>query len=348
MGSALMRRSPKYVHGFIDRHGKPRFYFRRAGFKMVRLPGLPWSPEFMEAYSTALGATPRIEIGTSRTKPGTIAAAVASYFSSIQFANLAENTRYVRRRTLERFRAEHGDKRVALMHREHLERMLLGMTPGAAIGFLIAIRALLRHAMAAGLRADDPSSGIRRPRTRSEGFYAWTEDDIAAFEMKHPIRTPARLAFALLLFTAQRRCDVIRMGPQHVRDGAVHIRQSKTGASLTIPVHSELQRVLDATPSDHLTFLVTRGDRPFAPGAFTKWFKKRCREAGLPKCASPHGLRKAACRRLAEAGCSASVIAAISGHATLREIARYTASADQARMARTGIAAITRTSSGKP
>jgi hypothetical protein len=24
-----MRRAPKYVHGFIDRHGKPRFYFRR-------------------------------------------------------------------------------------------------------------------------------------------------------------------------------------------------------------------------------------------------------------------------------------------------------------------------------
>jgi hypothetical protein len=32
-----MRRPPKFVHGFIDRHGKPRWYFRRAGFKQVRL-----------------------------------------------------------------------------------------------------------------------------------------------------------------------------------------------------------------------------------------------------------------------------------------------------------------------
>ncbi len=46
----LMRRPSKYVHGFIDRHGKPRFYFRRAGFKKVPLPGLPWSSQFMEAY----------------------------------------------------------------------------------------------------------------------------------------------------------------------------------------------------------------------------------------------------------------------------------------------------------
>jgi Phage integrase family len=59
-----------------------------------------------------------------------------------------------------------------------------------------------------------------------------------------------------------------------------------------------------------------------------------CDAAGLSKQCSAHGLRKAACRRLAEAGCSASEIAAISGHATLGEVQRYTKAADQARMAR--------------
>jgi len=38
--------APKFVQGFVDRHGKPRFYFRRPGFKSVPLPGLPWSPQF--------------------------------------------------------------------------------------------------------------------------------------------------------------------------------------------------------------------------------------------------------------------------------------------------------------
>jgi hypothetical protein len=54
MGSPLMRRPPKYCNGFIDRHGKVRWYFRRAGFKKVPLPGLPWSPEFMAAYEHAI------------------------------------------------------------------------------------------------------------------------------------------------------------------------------------------------------------------------------------------------------------------------------------------------------
>jgi hypothetical protein len=68
-----MRRPPKYVQGFIDRHGKARFYFRRAGFKTVALPGLPWSPEFMAAYEVAL-AGQAAPIASERVKPGTIRA----------------------------------------------------------------------------------------------------------------------------------------------------------------------------------------------------------------------------------------------------------------------------------
>jgi integrase len=62
--------------------------------------------------------------------------------------------------------------------------------------------------------------------------------------------------------------------------------------------------------------------------------------ARLPKHCTAHGLRKAACRRLAEAGCSGNEIMAISGHATLKELVRYTKDADQARLARN---AMTRT-----
>ena len=56
----------------------------------------------------------------------------------------------------------------------------------------------------------------------------------------------------------------------------------------------------------------------------------------LPVClrvARHTGSGKAACRRLAELGCSANEIASISGHKTLKEVARYTAAADQERLA---------------
>ena len=83
--------------------------------------------------------------------------------------------------------------------------------------------------------------------------------------------------------------------------------------------------------------LTTAFGKPFTAPGFTNWFREVCNEAGLPKGTSVHGLRKAMCRRLTEAGCSASEIKAISGHVSLREVKRYTKAADQVRMGRAAI-----------
>src|SRR4051812_26443687 len=86
-----MSRPPKYVQAFLDRNRQPRFYFRRAGFKSVPLPGLPWSPKFMEAYEAALSGQP-VPIGLSRSKPGTVSAAISGYYHDQSFLMLAPST----------------------------------------------------------------------------------------------------------------------------------------------------------------------------------------------------------------------------------------------------------------
>ena len=221
-------------------------------------------------------------------------------------------------------------------------------TPHAARSFLKALRAVVAIARRTGIRDDDPTEGIRVKVRATAGFRTWAEDDIARFETVYPIGSRARLAFALLLFTGQRRGDVIRLGRQHVKGGFMTVRQGRTGATVVIPLHPELQAILAASEAGNLTFLTTATGKPFAPGAFTNWFGTLCRAAGLPLGLSAHGLRKAMCRRLAEAGCSANQIAAISGHVTLREVARYTKAADQKRMARDAMEAITGTPERKP
>jgi len=337
----LRLKLPRYVHAFLDRHGKPRYYVRQRGAKQVPLPGLPYSPEFMAAYSEALAGAPKIELGAARTKPGTVAAAIAGYFGSAAFAAAAKATRGSRRSILEHLRTEHGDKGIATLGKAHVERMVAARAdaPASAHNFLAALRLLMRYAVTHGLRSDDPTIGVRAPRYKPKGYPTWTEEDIASFETKHAKGSKARLALALLLYTAQRRADVVRMGRQHVRDSLLTVRQSKTGATLQIPLHPELQAVLAVTPASNMTFLVGHTGKPYSAEAFGLWFKYRCREAGLPHL-SAHGLRKAACRRLAELGCSAHVIAAISGHSTLQEVARYTAAADQVRLARQGVDAL--------
>ena len=344
----------KYVHCWVDKRNggaKARHYFRRPAFKRVPLPGLPGSAEFMEAYQVAFaGQTlPRQQIGASRTKPGSIAALVVSYFSSPSFLALAPGTQQTYRLILEKFRQEHGDKPAALLMRQHINAMLAQRVPrpAAANHWLRLVKALMAFAVEEGFRPDNPTTGIKRIPTRSDGFHSWSEAEIAQFEAHYPVGSKARLALALGLYTAQRRSDVVSLGRQHICDGMLSMRQQKTRTTLVIPLHPALAAIIAATPSKHLTFLTTAYGKPFTPAGFGGWFRKRCDEAGLPKQCSFHGLRKAACTRLADAGCSASVIAAISGHTTLREVERYTKAANQKNMARIGMNAITsRTGSG--
>ncbi|MFG1241919.1 tyrosine-type recombinase/integrase [Xanthobacter sp. V7C-4] len=343
---------PRYIHGFLDRHGKPRYYLRRPGCKQVALPGIPFSPEFMAAYAAGMAdEVAAMEIGASRSQSGTVAALVASYLSSGQFRALAGTTQQTYRGIIEGVRSEHGEKRVAMLQREHVARLISKKadTPAAANNLLRMLRTLMQFAVDQGWRKDDPTFGVKPIRTKSEGFYTWTEQDIAKFEEHHPAGKRARLAFALLLYTAQRRGDVVRMGRQHIRNGVLTIRQEKTGTLVELPVLPELQAIIDATPNEHMTFLVTEHGKPFTSAGFGNLFRDWCRQAGVPEACSAHGLRKAASRRLAEAGCTAHEIMAITGHKTLKEVTRYTAAVDRKRL---GVAAMAKiregTSRGKP
>jgi integrase len=141
----------------------------------------------------------------------------------------------------------------------------------------------------------------------------------------------------LLLGTALRCSDVVKVGRGHVRHGVIHIATEKTGSALAIPIGTDLADAINAAaPSSHVVFLVNERGRAFTAAGFSQWFRQQCRSIGLPL--SAHGLRKAACRRLAEAGCSANEIAAISGHASLTEVARYTRAADRAKLAASALA----------
>jgi integrase len=332
---------PKHTQAFVDRHGKARFYFRRTGTKLVPLPGLPWSPEFMAAYEAAMAGQGPV-VGLRMPKPGSFAALAASYFASPNFLTMKPSTKNVYRNAIDRLCQskdkdgnESGTKSATTLRREHIVKMMAARAnkPESANLLRKVLRAMMQHAVEIGLRAEDPTRDVKAIRVKSDGFHSWTDAEIARFEALHAIGSRPRLALALLLYTGQRRSDVVTMGNQHVdRNGAIHLRQKKTGAVLAIPMHSALVEIIDATPSNHLTFLTTQFGKPFTAAGFGNWFREQCNEAMLRHC-SAHGLRKAAARRLAEAGCTAHEIASITGHASLREIDRYTKAANQVRLA---------------
>src|SRR5262249_23012803 len=218
-----MRR--KYLHSWIDdRHhkAKARYFFRRRGFRQVPLPGLPGSLEFERAYAAALAnaqPTPKaelIEIGVNRIRAGSIDALALAYFASPKFLTLQPSTRSTYRGILEAFTKEFGGDPVARLERKHIEAILAAKAEkrAAANHWLRLMKQLRRLAVSMGMRKDDPSADIEPLRRKAVGFHTWTEDEIAAFEAHHLIGSKARLALALLLYTAQRRSDVVKMGRQ--------------------------------------------------------------------------------------------------------------------------------------
>jgi integrase len=357
----MTRINLQYVNAFRDRHGKLRHYFRRPNCKSVALPGLPGSAEFMAAYQTAIASEPpQVQVGAMRTVAGTVDALVAAYLdcspgSTSPFKTLATETQRTRRNILENFREAHGEKRIyrtethgrriMLLTREHVQRIVNEKTdtPFAQRNFLNTLRALFKWAVAEGRVPDDPTLGVTRQQIKSTGYRTWSESDIEQYKRRHPLGTMARLALELLLTTAARRGDVVKFGPQHVEDGTItfeqHKKEGAEGAQVIIPLHPEFCAALAAMPHSKVvsmtpTFLITRFGKPFAKAGFGNWFRDRCNEAGLPTGISAHGLRKATARRLADLGCTAHQIAAVTGHATLAEVQRYTKAADRKRLAR--------------
>jgi integrase len=92
-----------------------------------------------------------------------------------------------------------------------------------------------------------------------------------------------------------------------------------------------------------LAFVLNDYGKPFASSAaFGNKFADWCNAAGLKSvlCSDgrtrsyrAHGLRKAACKALAHAGCTAPEIMAVSGHSSLAQVQVYIDEVDRDQMA---------------
>ncbi len=299
----------------------------------------------MAAYDRAAKA-PAV-IGESGTIHGTLNALVVCYYNSSAWRALKPGTKKTYRNILERMRAEHGNKRVAMIERKHVRALIeaKSATPAAANRWLSLMVILLDHAVDLewpGIEGNVART-VKNVPYKKKGFHTWSDAEIERFRERWALGTRQRLAFELLLGTAQRSGDVRAMAPRQIIGDTVSVVQEKTDAPVIIPLLPELKEAMAASPLiGKETILVTGNGTPFSGKYFYNWLKRACVDAGVPHCC-PHGLRKAASRRLAEAGCSTHQIQAVTGHTTLKEVQRYTREADQKSLAKQAFEKLTGT-----
>lgn len=340
----MKRRLPAHVSAFYDRHSKERFRYRKGAISRY-LPGPFNSPEFKAALKAARNAEPAPGRPSS-TIPGTVDDLVSRYYASTGFQKPGRDRQRVVRGIIESFRAEFGKDMVRDFTFEHIEAILMARSEkrragkrmiggkSAAVNLQKQLRRLFRYAVKLGLIDTNPAElaeGVRAPKG---GHHTWTEEEIVRFRARHPIGTKARLALEIILWTAQRRSDVHRFGPRHVKNGLIEFTASKGQKVMRLPAAPQLLAAIRSMPSVGIeTYLVTEYGRPFSRAGFGNWFADRCREAGVPGRA--HGLRKATARRAAELQATQAMLKAIGGWEQDAEVATYTKAADQARLADT-------------
>lgn len=320
----------KYVMSDEDRHGNVRHYYRRNGRK-IRLKGAIGSEEFMKGYTDAEKGSKAVLLRTTASSPDSFKALCEAFYRSATFKKLTPRSGRYRRLLLDSFCKEHGDKPYAKMETHHVleHRDDIAHKPGAATNLVKALRHVFAFAVSYKLAKHNPAKNVPYLREKNNGFHSWTIDDVRQFENFHPIGSKARLAMALLLYTGQRRSDIVTFGKQmHRSDGKLHYTQQKTGRKMATKIIRPLAEIIAATPSSSLVFLETSHGQPYTSNGFGNAFRAWCDDAGLKHC-SAHGLRKALGARLAELGATAFGIQASLGHETLTEAERYTRAASR-------------------
>lgn len=331
---------PENVTSYRDRHGKARYRFRKKGYKPHTFRSQPGTEAFREELAACLSAP--VEggaIGASRVRPGTFDELLGIYYDSPDYRTLSASSQRTYRGIYERWRetktksgTRYGSALVADLTHELAEKMVADLLPKKAAANTLRKRllTLMKLAVKRKMVATNPLREVEAIKITSGGFHTLSEEEIAIYEARHPLGTMARLAFDLMLWTGQRIGDAQRMGPGSIKNKRLVVMQQKSQGRVTVrlPILEPLSASIIATPTKGDVFITTEAGKPFTEKGFSNKMRQWYDQAGLDHC-SAHGLRKAAARRFAEAGCSNQQIKAWTGHTTDTEVARYTAAASQ-------------------
>lgn len=292
------------------------------------MPDFP-SPEFWAEYGRIVKLPPP--------KTDTVESLIALWQASPEWAQMSNRTKEDWARYCRILKDKWGEFRAADIQPKHVLalRDRFGKTPVTANNLMRCLSSMLSWSVPRGWRPDNPCREIK-PLRGGEGYEPWPKEVIDICKQELPPKLWQ--AAALALYTGQRKADVLKMRRDAINaNGLLCVRQGKTGKVLLLPLHKDLQAVLDTIPAADLgPILTNEHGRPWTITAFNSAWKRHrpaiLRERNLVF----HGLRKSAVVMLLEVGATTAEVAAVTGQ-SLAMVEHYARGVSQAKLARSAM-----------
>jgi len=281
-----------------------------------RLDGEPGTAEFIASYNAAVAR--KVSPPT-----GVLLSVLHGYQLSTDFTDLAPRTRADYVKQIRIVEGEFGDfplsaladRRTRGVFMAWRDRLAATSRRQADYAWQVLAR-VLSWAKGRGLVAANPCERGGRLYGETRAEKVWTADDEAAFLRTAPAHL--HLALMLALWTGQRQGDLLRLGWSAYDGRVIRLRQSKTGARVTIPAGAPLKAALDAAPRKSTVILTNSDGRAWTADGFRSSWRKASAKAGITG-VTFNDLRGTAVTRLALAECTEAEIATITGH-SLRDV----------------------------
>jgi integrase len=286
------------------------YYAWRGG---PRLFGSPGSAEFNASYQAAIAAKAEIPRGH-------LLWLLQSFQASSDFTKLSASTRRAYVAAIKRIEKKFGTLPLKALAAQAMRGEFLAWRDkiAAASGNRTAdyVWTVLARVLAWGLNRGHVT---KNPCERGGRLYesgaridkVWTDNDEAALLRSAPAHL--HLPFLLALWTGQRQGDLLRLSWKSYDGQHIKLKQSKTGAHVTVPVLAPLKAALDAAVKRSPLILVNSDGKPWTSSGFRASWRKACAKAGIVGLTF-HDLRGSAVTRMAKWSCTTVEIARFTGH----------------------------------
>lgn len=302
----VMKLNLEHVTSRTRKNGSRRYYFRRRGCPIIRLPDDYKSPEFMAAYQNCLNSLPH----SGHREKGTFAWLCDQYMESTAFkglkpATIKARSRIIKTMCLEKINPEHSqlfaDTKITSFKKAHIAvlRDRKFNAPNAANERLKILNVIFKHAVITDLLDHSPCFGVEKLSVPRGGHKTASDEHLSQYLAYHT-SGPAKRAMALLMATGVRVSDLRLLGKPNLKGTTLTFTTVKTHMLISIDIDHDFAEELRKT--NHITFLISNHGGPYKSDksmsqAVSNWFK----EAGIEGITA-HSVRKWLATRMASNG----------------------------------------------